>query len=70
MSNMSYCRFHNTSIDLQDCYNALNDEEKLSVNEFRALKRLVNTCKDISEMFEDVTDIAKFSPTCVEKEEG
>lgn len=25
MANMSYCRFHNTNLDLQDCLYALND---------------------------------------------
>lgn len=27
MSNMSYCRFHNTLLDLQDCKNALEEYE-------------------------------------------
>ena len=30
MGNMSYCRFHNTSIDLYDCLNALEDDDELS----------------------------------------
>ena len=35
MANMSYCRFHNTLADLEDCENALdefinNDENTIS----------------------------------------
>ena len=25
MANMSYCRFHNTRLDLQDCLDAISD---------------------------------------------
>ena len=42
MANMSYCRFHNTRIDLEDCLEALNDNEELSAEEFRACKRMFN----------------------------
>lgn len=52
MSNMSHCRFQNTSGDLDDCQNALEglangDEQALSRDELYAAKRLVNTCLDI-----------------------
>ena len=40
MANMSYCRFHNTNLDLMDCLEALNDEKKLSKEEFRCCKNL------------------------------
>jgi len=45
MGNMSYCRFENTTRDLQDCIDALNnyDDEMLyalSSYEIRALKDL------------------------------
>ena len=33
MSNMSYCRFHNTRIDLEDCLDALREEKRLSEGE-------------------------------------
>lgn len=36
MSNMSYCRFYNTRLDLGDCLDALCDEERLSEGEARA----------------------------------
>lgn len=35
MANMSYCRFHNTRLDMNDCINALEMEEKISVEEAR-----------------------------------
>ena len=44
MANMSYCRFHNTNLDMRDCIDALDDGEELSDDEFIA-------CKD---MFESV----------------
>src|SRR5690606_28510488 len=52
MGNMSYCRFQNTSKDLDDCQNALEelagrDAWPLSREELAAAKRLVHTCLDI-----------------------
>lgn len=49
MSNMSYCRFQNTSLDLSDCKDALEEmisegEGKLSREELRAAKRLIEHC--------------------------
>lgn len=49
MSNMSYCRFQNTLIDLRDCRDALDDNDPLSEHEYRAAVRLVELCKDIVE---------------------
>lgn len=57
MSNMSYCRFQNTSMDLADCYEALGElfegspDEPLSRDELEAAKQLVDCCKDILELF-------------------
>lgn len=36
MANMSYCRFHNTRLDLGDCLDALSDGEHLSRSEKRS----------------------------------
>ena len=36
MPNMSYCRFHNTNIDLYDCLFALDVGDKLSEFEYEA----------------------------------
>jgi hypothetical protein len=56
MANMTYCRFQNTLLDLQDCeeritdFNSLQDaQEELSADEFRALIRLLKLCKNIAE---------------------
>ena len=51
MPNMSYCRFENTYEDLQDCFNALDDEEDLSEREQRYRDRLIKLCHQISENF-------------------
>ena len=40
MSNMSYCRFHNTYHDLVDCKNALYNEDISSDEEKRYAKPL------------------------------
>lgn len=46
MANMSYCRFHNTNLDLGDCLDALECGETLSNNEFIA-------CQDMFRRFID-----------------
>lgn len=64
MSNMSYCRYHNTLLDLQDCYYALQDEfpaepdddddtdrHDISKEEAAARKALVELCIIISEEY-------------------
>lgn len=40
MANMSYCRFHNTRLDLEDCIEALRNEERLSSDEAKAGRHL------------------------------
>jgi hypothetical protein len=42
MANMSYCRFYNTRIDLEDCLDALNDNEELSAEELKSCKQMFN----------------------------
>lgn len=46
MSNMSYCRFHNTELDLRDCYYNLTDED-LSESEEQSRKNIIQLCIDI-----------------------
>jgi len=50
---MSYCRFQNTLLDLQDCYDNLPDGN-LSHAESRAFAELVALAKDIAETYEDL----------------
>lgn len=52
MSNMSYCRFENTSRDLADCYENM-DAEELSYSERIARWRLIRTCIKIVADYED-----------------
>lgn len=66
MSNMSYCRYHNTLLDLQDCYYALQNEfpaepdedtdgpVTISKDEAAARKALVELCILIGEEFSDL----------------
>ena len=55
MANMSYCRFQNTYSDLQDCYEALEENgfDELSDSEKKYAIRLVKICRDISDEFID-----------------
>lgn len=46
MANMSYCRFHNTEMDMSDCIEALESGESLSESEARKCVR----------MFEEIVD--------------
>jgi len=52
MSNMSYCRFENTSRDLDDCYEKMNEgvdiEELSSEYEQKGYKKLIELCCDIA----------------------
>jgi len=56
MSNMSYCRFENTLNDLQDCYDAMCDDDEmkdLSKREDEKRLQLVELCRNIVEHFDD-----------------
>lgn len=62
MANMSYCRFQNTAMDLDDCQSALeamtNEPERpLSREELAAAKRLVRTCLNIASIVADTADV-------------
>ena len=64
MSNMSYCRFENTFKDLQDCYDALQEEGGVNKVESGAnqyekkyVRRLIELCKDIVADFGDEDEI-------------
>lgn len=67
MANMSYCRFHNTLSDLNDCESALddfinNDENSIeSAEERRKAKQLIALCREIADNYseEDIDEHAK-----------
>ena len=46
---MSYCRFENTSQDLEDCYDNWQDtpDDELTDYELRGKKRILQLCADI-----------------------
>ena len=54
MANMAYCRFQNTLMDLQDCYEEMNEMsdtdslEDLSTEEKRAMEKMIKLCADIA----------------------
>ncbi len=53
MSNMSYCRFHNTLLDLRDCYEHLHDKlretNQWDGGERVARQQLIELCQRIVE---------------------
>lgn len=51
MVNMSYCRFHNTLIDVDDCTEHLS--EPLSKEEHEARQKFVQKCKEVVEVCYD-----------------
>ena len=77
MANMSYCRFHNTLSDLNDCESALNsfineDENTISSAEERSkAKKLIELCKHIVDNYEpeDIDEYAKHYDKEEEEEE-
>lgn len=58
MSNMSYCRFQNTSSDLQDCINAVGEMIEggydLDDYEQQAFQRLVKQAAELLSLVGDV----------------
>lgn len=49
MANMSYCRFQNTLLDLQDCMSHLEDApEDLSDDERIARAHLIELCANVA----------------------
>ena len=55
MSNMSYCRFQNTSKDLQDCFDVMSEKKigGLSREEKRSYFELICTCQEILQLQEE-----------------
>jgi hypothetical protein len=63
MGNMSYCRYHNTALDLGDCLEAIFLDgnralEEASMSERDGLKDLLNFCKSIAEDYDDLIEEA------------
>ena len=57
MANMSYCRFENTSDDLLDCVNAMQEAcelEELDLSEYEssAMKRMRKLCERFLEEYD------------------
>jgi hypothetical protein len=58
MSNMSYCRFENTTRDLDDCLDALQNEpvNELSDTEFKALLKMLRLAEELLEYKDEIKD--------------
>lgn len=57
--NMSYCRFENTFLALDECAEELSNhdieelEEKANQYEKRYIKKLIKLCKEIGDWYDD-----------------
>lgn len=51
--NMSYCRFENTFRDLEDCVDALVDNDDLSEREANFAHRMRNLCEEYLDAYEE-----------------
>ena len=58
MPNMSYCRFENTTLDIDDCLSAIQDYHgecaDLSNREVQALRRLLEQAEEIIDLSEEI----------------
>ena len=59
MANMSYCRFQNTSMDLGDCVDALENhwDLDLSADEINGLENLLADARNIVDMEDTIWEI-------------
>jgi len=60
MPNMSYCRYENTSLDMQDVVDTLYDSdvtEDLSTYETRGLRTILELAKEIVGMEDKIDNI-------------
>ena len=59
MANMSYCRFENTTRDMQDCINAIEegDTRDLSRYEASALREFLDLANEIQQYQPDIEAI-------------
>ena len=60
MPNMSYCRYENTSLDMQDVVDGLYDsdvDEDLSTYEQRGLRTILELAKEIVGMEDKINNI-------------
>ena len=61
MANMSYCRFRNTKIDLEDCVYELEyirdgESEKPDEEELLAMDRMYGLCNDFIELYDELKE--------------
>ena len=60
MPNMSYCRYENTSLDMQDVVDTLWDssvDEDLSLSEVCGLRTILDLARDIIDMEDKINNI-------------
>lgn len=53
MQNMSYCRFHNTRLALQECVDALATGSELSPDEAASAESMISLCETFTTLMEE-----------------
>ena len=75
MANMSYCRFQNTLMDMQDCFNIMDEAVEmcepleLSDDEQRAFQRMYDMMSDMINIMEQATEIEEQTEADREEED-
>lgn len=59
MSNMSYCRFHNTRQDLAEAKDWLDETDGLGTEEAKERNRLLLLCATIAEDWADEIEVLR-----------
>lgn len=68
MSNMSYCRFNNTALDLQDCIDSIHEGVE-SNEEARKRKQLLDLCREFIEVVENDSTLEEDVQNCTLRNE-
>ena len=68
MPNMSYCRYENTSLDMQDVVDTLwnsSVDEDLSLSEVCGLRTILDLARDIIDMEDKINNIIENNENCL-----
>ena len=59
--NMSYCRFENTFRDLEDCVDAIVNDEDISEREANFAHRMRNLCEEYIQAYDEWEELQEYN---------
>ena len=59
--NMSYCRFENTFRDLEDCVDAIVNDEDISEREANFAHRMRNLCEEYIQAYDEWQELQEYN---------